>query len=225
MNRQPWRFSDRGEPANRSSRLSDDEQEELCPDLQGRPVLPAQALRGHPPQPRFNVFYDAPCVVYVCGALSGLGSLQVDCALAACPTSCLPPLQGARAPAGSPWGRRVRDPGHPEGTGDHSGPADRGARDPGVPEDGPGAARTQRARHPALPVVNAVEPVCGQIICLTGRFLFHYRSREFGVGIRSRVIQGQLKTDRRETLERMVHLKRSLLLLAALLAIHVSPAR
>lgn len=56
---------------------------------------------------------------------------------------------------------------------------------------------------------------------MTGPFLFHYRSRESGVGLRSRGVRGQSKTDRGEALERMVHLRRCLLLLAALLAIHL----
>jgi len=82
MNGQPWRFSI---VTNREKirQLSDESKSNLLSVLQADPSSPIKRYEDMLRNPGFNVFYNAPCVVYLCGP-SGLGSLDVDCSLAAC---------------------------------------------------------------------------------------------------------------------------------------------
>jgi nitroreductase len=82
MNGQPWRFSI---VTNREKikKLSDESKKNLLSDLEADPSSPIKRYEDILRNPGFNVFYNAPCVVYICGP-SGLGSLDVDCSLAAC---------------------------------------------------------------------------------------------------------------------------------------------
>jgi nitroreductase len=82
MNGQPWRFSI---VTNREKikELSDESKRNLLSDLEANPSSPLQRYGDILRDPQFNVFYNAPCVVYVCGP-SERGSLDVDCSLAAC---------------------------------------------------------------------------------------------------------------------------------------------
>jgi len=82
MNGQPWRFSI---VSNRETikRLSDESKRNLLMDLENDPSSPLQRYGDILRDPSFNVFYNAPCVVYICGP-STLGSLDADCSLAAC---------------------------------------------------------------------------------------------------------------------------------------------
>ena len=81
-NGQPWRFAIIN---NREviKQLSDESKKNLVADLEKNPASPSrnyeQALRN----PDFNIFYNAPCLVYVCGP-EDLRTLQVDLALFAC---------------------------------------------------------------------------------------------------------------------------------------------
>lgn len=81
MNRQPWRFS---VVANRLTirRLSDESKKNLLADLEADPASPIRRYEDLLRNPGFNVFYDAPCVIYISGPCE-VNSLQVDCALAA----------------------------------------------------------------------------------------------------------------------------------------------
>ncbi|HET6490721.1 MAG TPA: nitroreductase family protein [Syntrophales bacterium] len=82
MNGQPWRFSivTRRE---KIKELSDESKRNLLSDLGADPSSPLQRYGDILRDPKFNVFYNAPCVVFICGP-SELGSLDVDCSLAAC---------------------------------------------------------------------------------------------------------------------------------------------
>ena len=82
MNGQPWRFSI---VSNREKirQLSNESKRNLLSDLEADPSSPLKRYEDILRDPGFNVFYNAPCVVYICGP-SGLGSLDVDCSLAAC---------------------------------------------------------------------------------------------------------------------------------------------
>jgi nitroreductase len=82
MNGQPWRFSI---VSNREKirQLSNESKRNLLSDLEADPSSPLKRYGDILRDPGFNVFYNAPCVVYICGP-SGLGSLDVDCSLAAC---------------------------------------------------------------------------------------------------------------------------------------------
>src|SRR5512137_2905261 len=82
MNRQPWRFSI---VSNREMirKISDESKKNLLLELEADPSSPIKRYEDILRNPGFNVFYNAPCVVYLCGP-SGLGSLEVDCSLAAC---------------------------------------------------------------------------------------------------------------------------------------------
>lgn len=107
MNRQPWRFS---VVANRSTirRLSDESKKNLLADLEADPASPIRRYEDLLRNPGFNVFYDAPCVIYICGPCE-VNSLQVDCALAA---SYLMFSAAARG-LGTCWvalGANLRDP-------------------------------------------------------------------------------------------------------------------
>jgi len=107
MNGQPWRFSI---VSNREKirQLSDESKRNLLSDLEADPSSPLQRYVDILRDPRFNVFYNAPCVVYVCGP-SGLGSLDVDCSLAACYFM----FAAAARNLGTCWiglGARLRDP-------------------------------------------------------------------------------------------------------------------
>jgi nitroreductase len=107
MNRQPWRFS---VVADRSAirRLSDDSKRNLLSDLEADPSSPLRRYEDLLRNPAFNVFYDAPCVVYVAGP-GEVKSLQVDCALA---VSYFMFAAAARG-LGTCWvalGANVRDP-------------------------------------------------------------------------------------------------------------------
>lgn len=107
MNRQPWRFS---VVTNRSTirRLSDESKKNLLADLEADPASPIRRYEDLLRNPAFNVFYDAPCVIYISGPRE-VGSLQVDCALAA---SYLMFSAAARG-LGTCWvalGANLRDP-------------------------------------------------------------------------------------------------------------------
>jgi len=82
MNGQPWRFSI---VTNREKirQISDESKKNLLSDLEADPSSPIKRYEDILRNPGFNVFYNAPCVVFICGP-SGLGSLDVDCSLAAC---------------------------------------------------------------------------------------------------------------------------------------------
>ena len=82
MNGQPWRFSIVTN-RERIRALSDESKRSLLSDLERDPASLLQRYGDILRDPNFNVFYNAPCVVYISGP-SGLGSLDVDCALAAC---------------------------------------------------------------------------------------------------------------------------------------------
>ena len=82
MNGQPWRFSivTKSEAVKA---LSDESKRNLLADLEADPSSPLRRYGDILRDPKFNVFYNAPCVVFITGP-SGLASLEVDCALAAC---------------------------------------------------------------------------------------------------------------------------------------------
>jgi len=78
---QPWRFiiiTDKG----LIKRLSDECKETLLADLDRKPDAPSRKYEAILRDPNFNVFYNAPCLVYIAGSKE-VGTLHVDCALAA----------------------------------------------------------------------------------------------------------------------------------------------
>ncbi|MHB8770375.1 MAG: nitroreductase family protein [Syntrophales bacterium] len=80
-NRQPCRFiiiRDRGVIA----RLSTESKRNLLADLNRNPGLPLKQYEATLGDEKFNVFYNAPCLVYLIGPRD-LFSLDVDCALTA----------------------------------------------------------------------------------------------------------------------------------------------
>ncbi len=80
-NGQPWRFiiiTDRA----LMKRISDESKAGLLADLEGNPELPVGRYREILKNKEFNVFYNAPCLVFIAGP-SDHRSLYVDCALAA----------------------------------------------------------------------------------------------------------------------------------------------
>jgi nitroreductase len=80
-NGQPWRFV---VVNNREviKRLSDESKRNLLADIEHNPASPSRNYEGALRDESFNVFYNAPCLVFIGGSKSLL-SLQVDCALAA----------------------------------------------------------------------------------------------------------------------------------------------
>jgi len=80
-NRQPWRFII---VTNRDviKRLSDDSKRNLLDELGRNPAFMSSNYEAVLRDQHFNVFYNAPCLVFIVGP-EELSSIQVDCALAA----------------------------------------------------------------------------------------------------------------------------------------------
>ncbi|MBN2687759.1 MAG: nitroreductase family protein [Deltaproteobacteria bacterium] len=81
-NRQPWQFvvvSGR----DRLKRLSDESKANLLGELEKNPRSLLKNYEAALRNPTFNVFYNAPCLVYI-GGPKTIRSLNLDCALAAC---------------------------------------------------------------------------------------------------------------------------------------------
>ena len=106
-NRQIWRFiviNDR----DTIGRLSEESRTNLVADLDGNPTSYVKRYEAALRNPSFNVFYNAPSLVIICGDKHS-HSLQVDCALAA---SYLM-LSAAARGLGTCWvdlGSRIYDP-------------------------------------------------------------------------------------------------------------------
>jgi nitroreductase len=80
-NAQPCRFiviRDRGV----IKRLSDESKRNLLDDLAGNPDAPMKMYEAALRDEAFNVFYNAPCLIYIIGSRE-ISSLEVDCALTA----------------------------------------------------------------------------------------------------------------------------------------------
>jgi len=80
-NRQPWRFiivNDR----DTIGRLSEESRTNLVADLDNNPASWAKRYETALRNPEFNVFYNAPSLVIICGDKHS-HSFEVDCALAA----------------------------------------------------------------------------------------------------------------------------------------------
>ena len=81
-NGQPWRFivvNDR----EMIKRLSDESKRNLVADIDRNPASPSRNYEGILRQKGFNVFYNAPSLIFI-GGSKGVRSLYVDCTLAAC---------------------------------------------------------------------------------------------------------------------------------------------
>ncbi len=81
-NRQPWRFiivNNRGW----MKRLSDESKKNFLLHVEKNPDAPVKQYETVLRDDAFNVFYNAPCLVYVVGPVS-VPSITVDCTLAAC---------------------------------------------------------------------------------------------------------------------------------------------
>ena len=106
-NRQPWRFiiiNDR----ELIKRLSDESKRNLISYMERNPDAPVRKYEDALRNKYFNVFYNAPCLVYIFG-LKEVGSAQIDCALA---TSYFMFSAAARG-LGTCWvalGKHIQDP-------------------------------------------------------------------------------------------------------------------
>ena len=79
---QPWQFivvTDR----EMIKRLSDESKRNLIADMERNPASPSRNYEAVLRDKNFNIFYNAPSLVFI-GGTKGTRSLQVDCALAAC---------------------------------------------------------------------------------------------------------------------------------------------
>ena len=81
-NRQPWHFIIINNK-DVIKRLSDESKRNLLLDLERNPASPSSKYEAILRDKHFNVFYNAPCLVFITGPKELL-SIQVDCALAAC---------------------------------------------------------------------------------------------------------------------------------------------
>ena len=81
-NGQPWRFI---VVNNREmiKRLSDESKRNLVADIERNPASPSRNYEAVLREKSFNVFYNAPTLVFI-GGSKAVRSLHVDCALAAC---------------------------------------------------------------------------------------------------------------------------------------------
>jgi len=81
-NGQPWKFivvNNR----NKIRKLSEESKKNLLSSIEKDPASPLKKYEAALRNKDFNVFYNAPCLVYIVGAKE-VRSLWVDCALAAC---------------------------------------------------------------------------------------------------------------------------------------------
>ena len=81
-NRQPWHFMIINNK-DVIKRLSDESKRNLLLDLERNPASPSSTYEAILRDQYFNVFYNAPCLVFIVGPKELL-SIQVDCALAGC---------------------------------------------------------------------------------------------------------------------------------------------
>lgn len=81
-NRQPWRFIIINNK-DLIKRLSDESKKNLISDIEQNPDSPTKKYETALRNPGFNVFYNAPSLVFIVGSKQ-IRSLHVDCALAAC---------------------------------------------------------------------------------------------------------------------------------------------
>ncbi|MBN2396908.1 MAG: nitroreductase family protein [Deltaproteobacteria bacterium] len=78
---QPWHFiiiTDRG----LMKRISDACKRALLDSIEANPAMALSGYKAALENTAFNIFYNAPCLVYIVGRAE-VGSLDVDCALAA----------------------------------------------------------------------------------------------------------------------------------------------
>ena len=80
-NGQPWRFVVINDKAL-IRRLSDESKKNILFYIEKNPGAPVKKYEVALRNKDFNVFYNAPCLVYI-GGSKKVGSIQVDCALAA----------------------------------------------------------------------------------------------------------------------------------------------
>jgi nitroreductase len=64
-------------------RLSDESKRNLIAEIEGNPASPSRNYEAALRDQNFNVFYNAPSLIFL-GGSRAVRSLQVDCALAAC---------------------------------------------------------------------------------------------------------------------------------------------
>jgi nitroreductase len=106
-NGQPWKFiiiCDK----NMIKRLSDESKKNLVTALESEPDSSSRQYEAILRNKSFNVFYNAPCLVFIVGSRK-LRSLPVDCSLAACYFM----FSAAARGLGTCWvglGRDIQDP-------------------------------------------------------------------------------------------------------------------
>jgi len=107
-NSQPWRFiiiKDR----EVIKKLSDENKRNLLSHLEKNPDAPTKNYEAALRDPSFNVYYNAPCLVFIVGSKSAM-NLYENCALAACYFM----FSAADRGLGTCWiglGKHLRDPG------------------------------------------------------------------------------------------------------------------
>ena len=107
MNRQSWRFiiiMDR----SMIQRLSDESKKNTLEQILKEPDSSRQGLISSLRDETFNVYYNAPCLVYIAGAESSLRRIE-DCSLAACYFM----FSAAARGLGTCWvglGQNIKDP-------------------------------------------------------------------------------------------------------------------
>ena len=79
---QPWRFIIVNDK-EWIKKLSDESKRNILSYIELNPDTPVKEYESTLRDKHFNVFYNAPCLVYI-GGSEKVRSLQVDCALAAC---------------------------------------------------------------------------------------------------------------------------------------------
>jgi nitroreductase len=81
-NGQPWQFVV-VKSREMSKRLSDESKRNLIADIERNPASPSRYYEAVLRDKSFNVFYNAPSLIFI-GGSQGVRSLEMDCALAAC---------------------------------------------------------------------------------------------------------------------------------------------
>lgn len=106
-NGQPWKFIIVNDKAC-IRKLSDESKGNLLSHLERDPDSPSKKYEAALGDQAFNVFYNAPCLVFIVGPKE-IGTLQVDCTLAACYFMFSASARGLGT-CWIGWGKHILDP-------------------------------------------------------------------------------------------------------------------
>ena len=106
-NKQPWKFIIVNNK-DLIKRISDESKKVLLAEIENSSDSPSRNYETVLRNPEFNIFYNAPCLVYIIGSKTSQ-NLWVDCTLAACYFMFCASERGLGT-CWIGWGRHIKDP-------------------------------------------------------------------------------------------------------------------